>query len=467
MHDMRAGVRLTGSNSPFPVNCCMYLSTAQQFALLDAYPMDDQAFHRTLNVDDLEFHTIADDPAGVGVLTAGFRVERRLLQHHLNEFAFFGGLGEHSVHDNAADLGLGAELGVPGEWSGPNRPQFAVDLHRLGARFLGLGVSFGAVLLLLHQPPEACLVHAQALFGGHLQSQVDRESVCVMQLERPFAAEHGLMIPLSVGNSEIEDLGACGQGAPEGVLLCVRDLGDPRPVGGNLGIGLSHQVAADRQQLRQHRLCHAEQPHGAYHPAQQPTQHVATSLIAGSDAIGDQHQSGPDVITDHPEPYIVLVLVAVALPRQLCGMVDHRVDLVDLIEVVNALHQVSNPLQTHAGVDVLTRQRAGNVEVILLSNDGELLLHEDQIPDLQEAILVHYRTAVRAILRSAIDPDLTARPAGSWDTHVPVVVQQAPPLNALRPQIGDVLPERRSLIVGVQDGDPNFVGVEPISAGSL
>ena len=203
-------MRLAGTNPPFTIDRCQHLSAAEQLALL-TNAMDDQALHRTLNINDLELHAIADDPAGVGILAARFRIERRLLQHNLDEVALLGSLGKRPVHDDATNLRLRGELGVPGEWSRSERPQLPVDLHRLSAGLLGLGVGLGTVLLLLHQPSEACLVDAQPLLGRHLQGEIDRETVRVVQLERAVAAEHRLMLPLGVGDREIKDLSTRGE----------------------------------------------------------------------------------------------------------------------------------------------------------------------------------------------------------------------------------------------------------------
>src|SRR4051794_33935350 len=128
MHDVRAGVSLARSDAPFTVDCCQYLSTTEQLTLLDAYPMHDQALHRALHIDDLELDTVAKNPAGVGVLTARFRVERGLLQDDLNDVALFGRLGEQLVDDDAADLRLRAELGVSREGSRSESAEVAINL---------------------------------------------------------------------------------------------------------------------------------------------------------------------------------------------------------------------------------------------------------------------------------------------------------------------------------------------------
>src|SRR5512132_3671899 len=160
MHDVRARVRLARPNPPLAIDRGQHLCAAEQLALLDMYPMHDEALHWTLHIDDLKLNTIADDSARVGVLATGFGVERRLLQDDLDHVAFFGCLSERPVHHNAADLRLGAELGVAGKRSRSHGTQIPVDLHRLSACLFGFGVGFRAILLLLHQPPEARLVNA-------------------------------------------------------------------------------------------------------------------------------------------------------------------------------------------------------------------------------------------------------------------------------------------------------------------
>ena len=282
------------------------------------------------------------------------------------------------------------------------------------------------------------------MLGRHLQGEIDRETVRVVQLERAVAAEHRLMLPLGVGDREIKDLSTRGEGAPERILFGVRRSGRCVPSRSDL-VGLSHQVPADRQQLGQHGLGHP-QTHGAYHPTKQPAEHITPGLIAWGDPIGDQHQTRPDVVADHPQPYVVLMPAAVALVRELSGVVDYRVDLIDLVEVVHPLQQVRDALQTHPGVDVLAWQVASDVEIVLPPDRRQLFLHEDQIPDLQEAILVHDRPAVRAVFGAAVDIDLAARPTRSRHSHVPVVVEHATPLNPLRWQVCDVS-QRRGLVV--------------------
>ena len=150
------------------------------------------------------------------------------------------------------------------------------------------------------------------------------------------------------------------------------------------------------------RLVPAQQPHRANRAAQHPAQHVAAALVAGRHAVADEHEAGPDVVGDDAQPHVVGAALrrdvagqrAVALARHLGRPVEHRPDLVDLVEVVDALQDAGDPLQAHAGVDVLLGQRSDDVEVGLAPDRAELELGEDEVPDLQEAVLVDRRPAL-------------------------------------------------------------------------
>jgi hypothetical protein len=58
-------VRLAGTEAPFTINRSQHLDAAEQLTLFDPDPMHDQAFDRTLHVEDLELNAITDDPAGI------------------------------------------------------------------------------------------------------------------------------------------------------------------------------------------------------------------------------------------------------------------------------------------------------------------------------------------------------------------------------------------------------------------
>ena len=159
----------------------------------------------------------------------------------------------------------------------------------------------------------------------------------------------------------------------------------------------------------EHRLVHAEQPGRAHDPAQQPAQHVAAALVGRDHAVADDHDTGPGVVGDHPEPDVVDGVDAVAAPGELFGPGDHRADQVGLVDVLDTLQQGGDALDAHARCRCSSwagRRRRVPVLGAQLAAD---VLHEDQVPDLQVAVLVGDRAAVAAVFGAPVEVDLRAR----------------------------------------------------------
>jgi hypothetical protein len=146
-----------------------------------------------------------------------------------------------------------------------------------------------------HQPGEPVAVDDHPMLCGHLQSQVDREAVGVVQLKRLVSAEQsrgrGGGVTLGLLDGRVENRRTGGEGAPEGGLLGVGDRADPGEVACQFGIGGLHPLQRHRQQLGQARVVHTEQPHRPHAASQQPTKHVAAALVAGGHPVPDQHQA--------------------------------------------------------------------------------------------------------------------------------------------------------------------------------
>src|SRR5205807_545001 len=146
------------------------------------------------------------------------------------------------------------------------------------------------------------------------------------------------------------------------------------------------------------------------------------------------------------------------------GLADHRADQVGLVDVVHALEQRGDPFDAHAGVDVLGGQGADRRVALLRAQLAADVLHEDQVPDLQVAVLVRDRAALDAVLGATVVVDLRAWATGTGNAHVPVVVLAVAALDALRRQTGDLLPQFDGFVVVVVDGHPDAVRVEPVRA---
>ena len=160
------------------------------------------------------------------------------------------------------------------------------------------------------------------------------------------------------------------------------------------------------------------------------------------------------MVGDHAQRHIRAVVAAVFLLGQLGRAVEHLPRGVDHVDVVDALQDDRHPLQAHPGVDVPRRQLALDIEVVLAADRAEQVLHENEVPDLQVAVLVRLRAALAPVLGAAVVVDLRAGATRSGDTHVPVVVIEAAALDAALRQAHRVPPDLRSLIVVEVDGGP-------------
>lgn len=92
------------------------------------------------------------------------------------------------------------------------------------------------------------------------------------------------------------------------------------------------------------------------------------------------------------------------------------------------------------------------------------VLHEDQVPDFEVAVLVGDRAAILAVFGAPVVVDLRAGATGPGYAHVPVVVLAVTELDALFGDPGDATPDLGGLRIGFVGGDPDAFGVEPVAA---
>lgn len=329
---------------------------------------------------------------------------------------------------------------------------------------LGAGVGLGLVALLLHEAAEAVLVHGEPLLGGHLQGEVDREAPGVVEQERLVAGEDLAAGGLGLGDGGLQDVGAALEGLEEGGFLGERDRLDALAVGDQLRVLEAHRVDHDVDQVLHDRAGGAHEAHVADGAAHDAAQHVAAALVAGGDAVADEHHRRTDVVGDDAERDVRSLLGAVADAGQLGGPVHDDAQGVGLVHVLYALQDHGEAFEAETGVDVLRRQVPEDREVLLAVAGAALVLHEDQVPDLHVALVVDGRAALDAELGAAVVVDLRARAAGSGDAHGPEVVLLAQALDALGGNADLVAPDLLGLVVVEVDRDPELLGVEAVAA---
>ena len=257
------------------------------------------------------------DDAAVGDLAARLGVQSRLGEDHLDDLARARAIDGHAVDQDAEHGRLGLEVGVPGEDGLALGPQVAIDA-RVGELALARPrVRLRARPLLLHEGVERGAVDGEARLLRDLERQVDREAVGVVQEEGLGPRQRCPAGGLRLRERLVEDRRSRREGAQERLLLGERVLGDALPVGRDDRVGVLHRIARHGEQLAERRLVDAQQPHRADRAAHQPAEDVAAPVVRGRHAVREQHERGADVVGDHPEADVVLVVRAVAAAREL------------------------------------------------------------------------------------------------------------------------------------------------------
>ncbi len=135
---------------------------------------------------------------------------------------------------------------------------------------------------------------------------------------------------------------------------------------------------------------------------------------------------------------------------------DQVFEKIDVVVVVLALQHGRDAFEAHAGVDRRTRK------IDAVARRALLKLHEDEIPDLDEAIAVGVGGARRAArdLVAVVEEDFRARSARARVAHLPEVVARCDADDLAVGKARDLLPDRVGFVVGMIDRDDEALLVE-------
>src|SRR5918999_271104 len=318
------------------------------------------------------------DQAGVGHLPAALRIEGRLLE--LREHPAVGALGhpQHGVRlGGLVTHEPGAEPGPPGE------AHHVVVLHVhlvAGARGGGRLPAARHLARLLHQLLEALVVHGQALLREQLPRHLVGESVGVVQLERVLGRDPGrLLVPGALDEVGQHPL-AVLEGAAEALLLRARPALDGRPLALQLGIGVAHHLGHAFVERREERVLEAEHAPLLHRGAHDPPQDVAALLVRGHHAVRHEEGRAAAVVGEDRERARGGEVLPVAAPGELFAQLDHRAKVLGLEHRGDVLEDRRHAVEPHPRVDVLegeVRERAVSLQ---------LVLHEDEVPELDEPV---------------------------------------------------------------------------------
>ena len=327
----------------------------------------------------------------------------------------------------------------------------------------GLGAALpsglGPGALGVHLRLESLDVHLAAPLRRYLPGEVDREPVGVVQ---PEGQRTGQDDPgPGVLQRVVQHPHSRVQGAAELRLLALEHMQDEVEVGGQLGVGVGHHLGGHRRQPRHDHVPAAQLPGMADRPADQAPHHVAAAFVAGYHPVSDQEGGGPGMVGQQAQGHVHLLRLPVGAAQRTGGGEKHILDAVHLEQRVHPLEDHRQPLQPGAGVDALGGQVADDAVGLVLD-----VLHEDQVPQLDVAVLsAADRTALAPVPRAPVYEDLRGRSARTRHAHLPEVVLAAP-LDPLRGRPDPVLPYLLRLVVGLMDGVPEQLGVQPQRSGN-
>ena len=217
---------------------------------------------------------------------------------------------------------------------------------------------------------------------------------------------------------------------------------DRRPVLAELGVMGAHQLLDALCETRQEAGLDPQRPALLDRAAHHAPQHVAALLVGRHDAVGHEERHAARVVGEDAQRPVGRELLAVAAARELLTQRDQRPQAVGLEHRHRALLDRRQALEPQPGVDVLLGQRGEHVLGVLV------VLHEHQVPVLQEALVLAPREVVgRAEVQAAVQVELAARPARAGRAGLPEVVLAAQRHDALV-RHPDRAPHLDRLVVG-------------------
>ena len=465
MHHVCCGVSASDGATTLQVDIRVDRGTDHERAFGQTALMDDQILDGLLHVVDFKHRAVVgDNLALVGELTASLGVEGGAVEDDLDVRR--AGHRRHRtlafLHD-AEHGGTARKIGVSEEVDrlGERLLEIVVDAQiNVVALLERVGACTG--LLFVHELAELRLVDLNALFLGHFKGELNREAVGIVELEGVLTGDF-TMITLGLIDRDVKNRGAAFQRPQEGVFLTVCGFRNLMEGVLEFRIIRFHCRFRDREECGQHVVAHTEHTHGAHGSAQQTTQHVATTDVARTHAVGHDHEGGTHMIGHDAEAHIRVSVFTVGTAGEFLRGLDDREDLIGLVDVLFALHEVRETFQTGAGIDVLVLQLADDMQVGLGLDVVNLVVFENEIPDFDEPVFVSRGAAVTPVFRAAVNVNLGAGAAGAGAASGPEVVFHTEHLHMFGVE-AFVLPDRtRFLIVG-EGGNPELFGVETVAA---
>ena len=399
--------------------------------------------------------------AFIGDLAAAFGVEGGLIENDHDVLVLGGDVRGLAVGEKTQNL---------------RRALHGLIAHKLGLALGELQLFFrpggtalvqvvvpAPLLLLPHSLLEFFDVHVDAFFFHDLPGQVDGEAVGVVEGEG-FRAGKGLDV---LGGSLIDEVHqqvhTLADGAVEGFFLVFDDFLDIRSLFGEFGVGGEVFVGDGVHHFIEEGLGDAQQASVTGGPAEQAAEDVAPSGVGGGDAVADHEGGGTDVGSDDPEGDVAALVLAVGDACNLGNLLHDVLDGVNLKEVLHALHDAGQTLQTHAGVDI------GLGHPLVVAVAVGVKLGENKVPELHVPVAVAAGAAggaAAAVLLAPVEVNFGTGAAGAGAV-LPEVVLFAQTDDAGGVHAHFLGPDVEGFVVVLVDGDPQLVNGQLQDLGDI
>ncbi len=313
----------------------------------------------------------------------------------------------------------------------------------------------------LHVPRELVLVEREPALAAELARQFRGEAVGRRQLERVLPGDRTL------GRDLLENAQAAGERLREALLLAANHLLDARAMLDELRVPGSHLLRHDVGQPPH--LAEADRMRLLDGAPDDPPQDVAAAFVGGGDAVADEERHAAPVVGEDP---VRLGRAFVGVPGHADLLLDpghDRLEAVRLVHRADVLDDGRGALEPQARIDVLLRQRRQRAVGV------QLVLHEDEVPELEEAVAARARRGAcrvaAAVLLAPVPVDLRVRAARPRSADRPEVLRARQADDALTrhpdplPELdrGLVLTQAELRIAGVhRHPDPRPVQPEPV-----
>ena len=268
--------------------------------------------------------------------------------------------------------------------------------------------------MIVHGGFKASLINTKTLRPQSVFGQIIWEAVRIIKLERRVAGQN--IARGHAGCCFVQKLDALVERATELRLFLLQCRFNQRLRAKQFRISCSHFGGKAAHQTVHQWLFRTKNmgvAHGASHDTPQD---ITATFVGWHHAIGQQEAGGTQMVGNHPVAGLLRAFGLCA--GQLFRSVDQRLEGIGVVIVRNALHDSSNTLKPHAGIDRGLWQ--WHIGAIFLPFE----LHEHEVPDFDKPVTIFIGASRRSAknMVAMVVEYFAARTARTGITHRPEVI---------------------------------------------